>query len=365
MTKTPIYINGLGNVSPQNTTDSSQFLEEPLSFEASQLRCIDPGYREFIPAEMIRRMGRIIKMGVAASKLCLRDAAAGSATAEDIIPDAIITGTGLGCVEDTEKFLASMIRNNEEFLTPTSFIQSTHNTVAGQIALLLKCHGYNFTYVHRGISFESALTDAMMQIQMGEFTNVLVGGSDELTANSFAITSRMGYWKQKPVQTLKLLDDHRRGTIAGEGASFLFLEKHKTGNTYARLVGVSTFLKPDSHEAVSKRLHDFLAAHDLTITDIDLLIMGLNGDPRTDIVYHALAETDFQNTPLAYFKHLCGEYHTAPAFAAWLAAMVLKTQTVPEIVRFNKSNLPASIEHVLIYNHFQGNNHAFILLSRP
>ena len=363
---TNIYINGLGNVSPQKTISSNHFLEAPLSYENNQLRCPDPGYKEFIPAEMIRRMGRIIKMGVAAAKLCLRDAGAGANdfTGREITPDAIITGTGLGCMEDTEKFLASMIKNNEEFLTPTSFIQSTHNTVAGQIALLLKCHGYNFTYVHRGISFESALIDALMQIQTGEFNNVLVGGSDELTANSFAITGRMGFWKQKPVSSLNLLDDQQRGTIAGEGASFLFLEKNKNQHTYARLAGVTTFLKPGSHLEVSERLRNFLACHGLTTNNISLAILGLNGDPQSDLIYHDLVETDFPNTALACFKNLCGEYHTASSFATWLGAMVIKTQSVPDVTRVNFLLQPDRIEHVLIYNHFRGNNHSFILLSR-
>ncbi len=366
MTETPIYINGLGNVSPQKTTDSSHFLEEPLSFEASQLRCIDPGYKEFIPADIIRRMGRIIRMGVAASKICMKDAARGSlgGEPEEIRPEAIITGTGLGCVEDTEKFLTSMIKNNEEFLTPTSFIQSTHNTVAGQIALLLKCHGYNFTFVHRGTSFESALLDAMTQMQLGEFRNALVGGSDELTASSFAITSRLGYWKVKPIHTLNLLEDRQRGTIAGEGASFFFLESRRNENTYARLNGVSTFMKPMTHTAVVTRLHAFLATFGLTSIDIGLVVLGLNGDPRGDQVYHHLHETIFPETPVAYFKHLCGEYHTASAFATWLAAMAIKTQSVPEVVRVNNTALCNQLGYVLIYNHFRENNHAFILLSR-
>ena len=230
-----VYINGLGNVSPQKTTriccrdgacpvSTTEFLSDPISYETNQLKCIDPGYKDFIPAEMIRRMSRIIRRGVASAKLCLNDAATNHNPDEtaEITPEAIITGTGLGCMDDTEKFLTSMIRNKEEFLTPTSFIQSTHNTVAGQIALLIHCHGYNFTYVHRGISFESALIDAMTQLHLGEFSNVLVGGSDELTSNSFAITSRLGFWKQKPIQSLNLLKDITRGTIAGEGSSFFF-----------------------------------------------------------------------------------------------------------------------------------------------
>ena len=102
-------------------------------------------------------MSRIVKMGVFAALSCLRNA-------EVEIPDAIIAGTGLGCLEDTEKFLGSMYTSEEKLLNPTPFIQSTHNTVAGAIALAIKCHGYNATYTHRGFSFESALIDALMQI---------------------------------------------------------------------------------------------------------------------------------------------------------------------------------------------------------
>jgi 3-oxoacyl-(acyl-carrier-protein) synthase len=366
MNNNPIYINGIGNVSPQKMVmngNLSGFLAEPDVYDNNQLRCIDPGYRDFIPAELIRRMGRIIKMGVAASKLCLRDAATGLDSTTEIIPEAIITGTGLGCMEDTEKFLASMINNKEEFLTPTSFIQSTHNTVAGQIALLLKCHGYNFTFVHRGVSFESALLDAMTQMQLEEFSNVLVGGTDELTTNYFAITSRLGYWKRKPIRSLDLLQDNQRGTVAGEGAAFLFLENKKNAHTYASLSAVTTFLKPSSGDEIKQRLTDFLSDNGLTLQDIDLALLGLNGDPRGDRVYHEMAGTALQETPLAYFKHLCGEYHTASAFACAVGAMSIKTQSVPDVIRL--SGNPARLNKVLIYNHFRENNHSFILLSRP
>ena len=57
-------------------------------------------------------------------------------------------------------FLRKMIEFEEKMLSPTAFIQSTHNTVGAQIALLLKCHHYNNTIVHRAFSFENALTEA-------------------------------------------------------------------------------------------------------------------------------------------------------------------------------------------------------------
>ncbi len=363
---TPVYITGMGLVSPQPTVTGRNFPEAFTTRETDHLRCIDPGYKDFIPSDMIRRMGRIIKMGVTAAKLCLRDGNRG-------MPDAIITGTGLGCMEDTEKFLSSLILNNEEFLTPTSFIQSTHNTVAGQIALLIRCHHYNFTYVHRGISFESVLTDAMTQVGSGAFSSVLAGGTDELTTNYFTLTRRMGFWKQKPVDSHSLFADTTRGSIAGEGAAFFLLENKPGDHAYARLDGLTTFLRPASSCEISRRLDDFLALHDLTTADIGLVLLGMNGDPRSDEAYRALAGDRFSKVPIGGFKHLCGEYHTATSYAMWLAAMILHRGEIPrEVLSGYLPGMPSSPppgqdppQKILIYNHFRNANHSIILLSRP
>jgi len=188
-----IYIKGIGNISPQNTFNNDFFLEEIAEYSDEHLKCIEPDYKKYIKPVLLRRMSRIIKMGIYAAKISLDDA-------EVSIPDAIITGTGLGCIEDTEKFLFSMIKDNESFLPPTPFIQSTHNTISSQIALLLKCHNYNNTYVHRGISFESALIDSMMLLKENFANNVLTGGADEITHNSFLITKRLGHWKNPEIR---------------------------------------------------------------------------------------------------------------------------------------------------------------------
>ena len=72
----------------------------------------------------------------------------------DVPPEAIITATSLGCLADTEKFLSSMVNNEPSMLNPTPFIQSTFNTIGGQLALITGNKGANITYVHRGFSFE-------------------------------------------------------------------------------------------------------------------------------------------------------------------------------------------------------------------
>jgi len=351
-----VYINGLGNISPQKTFDNSLFLDEIVTVESSRLKCQDPNYKEYINGDMVRRMSRIIKMGVAASGICMQDA--GSP-----LPDAIITGTGLGCIEDTEKFLSTLIRNNEEFLTPTSFIQSTHNTVSAQIALLQKCHNYNFTYVNRGISFESALLDSIIQCRLGQATTVLLGGVDELTDNSFTIMNRLGHWKRKPVNNLGLFQDKTRGSIAGEGAAFFLLSPEKTGNSYAKVIGVDTFFKPMDTSEIQSRIQRFLQTQDLSIEGIDLVILGMNGDPSQDLVYDQLRLDLLKDVRTSCFKHLCGEYFTSGAFALWLAAKILKHQRIPQVV-FPDFPANTKLKNILIYNHYRNLDHSLMLISQ-
>jgi 3-oxoacyl-[acyl-carrier-protein] synthase II len=299
-------------------------------------------------------MGRIIKMGVAAGKTALADAGIEK-------PEMIITGTGLGCIQDTEKFLGNMIKNKEEFLTPTSFIQSTHNTVSAQIALLTKCHGTNFTYVHRGFSFESAILDILLRIEQNETNQVLLGAADELTNDSFKIQERLGLWRKSPVDSCQVIQNPAKGTIAGEGAAFFLLETTKTPETYAVLNDASMLFNPASGEEINQWITHFLELHQLDPGNIDLLLCGKNGDMRLDPAYDVVTDQLFGDTALGYFKHLCGEYMTATGFATWLAAMMLREQQVPSYVG---SKPAGSLDHILVYNNFEGINHTLILLSK-
>lgn len=184
-----MYIIATANISPQNTFEQNEVLKNIVEYNSNQLTCIEPDYKSFIDAKLIRRMSRIIKMGVTAATKCLQNAGVSQ-------PDAIVTGTAYGCLEDTGLFLTKMVEYNEELLTPTAFIQSTHNTIGGQIGLMLQCHNYNNAFVHRGFSFESALQDAIMLLQENEAQNVLVGAIDEITNTSHTILSRLGLYKQ-------------------------------------------------------------------------------------------------------------------------------------------------------------------------
>ncbi|HYM93875.1 MAG TPA: beta-ketoacyl synthase chain length factor [Chitinophagaceae bacterium] len=350
-----IYFRSSACISPQKTFGNVSFLSEAVEYNETRLRAIEPDYSAFIDPKLIRRMSHIIKMGVAAAQQCLNNG-------NTNMPGAIITGTALGCLGDTITFLTRMIELNEEMLPPTAFIQSTHNTVAAQIALTLKCHQYNNTFVHKGISFESALFDAIMLLREKEADNILVGGTDEMTDASFAILNRLGLYKRWPVSNMSLFETRSNGTIGGEGSVFFLLSDKLSPDNLAELNCMQIFYRPNNIEEIEQKIIAFLAQHSLQIEDVDMVIAGKNGDPRNDKVYDQLSQSLFRNSTLTNYKHLCGEYPTSTAFALWLASNIIKKEEVPPVVaKWNKEN--RNPKKILIYNHYLNIYHSLMLVS--
>ena len=347
-----VYINGIGSVSIQD-----QYIFD-FNFEnVSELSDVNyakhPSYKEMIPAAMIRRMAQGVKMGIYASQTALNDG-------EIELPDAIITGTGMGCLQDSEKFLRAIIENEEEFLTPTSFIQSTHNTVGSQIALRLGCKGYNFTYVNGANSFENALLDAKLQIENDEENTILVGGIDEISDYTLSLLKKIEVVK-KETSEIDFISPTSVGVPFGEGANFLALSSEKKSNSYAEICDVFVQNKIDLTD-LKPTVLSFLEANAIDLNAIDVLVLGRNADVNFN-EYYSEIEQMFEDKSQVYYKHLSAEFDTASAFGVLVAAKVLKTQQIPnEILWNNVQN--AQTNYVLCYNQYRGKDHSLVLLKR-
>ncbi len=181
-----IYIRSAAQISVQKPL-CEDGMTDPASCAEPYLRSQDPDFKPFLNPMQARRMGLILKRAIAVSLTALRNAGIEC-------PDAIFTGTGLGCMENTENFLTVMCRDGEEMLPPTYFMMSTHNTISSAVAILLRCHGQNCTYSQKDISFESALLDAFIQLQNGGVSNALVGAHDETTPATYDLLKGCGYF---------------------------------------------------------------------------------------------------------------------------------------------------------------------------
>ncbi len=336
------YINGLGCISPQVTFNNDDFLNEVKEYATDKMLCVDPDYTKFLDAGSVRRMGRLLKFGTTAGLLALQDAGVSN-------PGAISTATGFGLLDLSQKFLADVIATNEGVVSPTSFILSTHNTVSSNIALLCGCHAHNNTFSQRGFSFESALTDAGFMLSEGK-ENVLVGAYDEVGQFAHAKFKRVGELRQEPCNSSDIFSKQNPGVIMGEGAAFFVLSKEQTKNTYGLLSGHSTLFNPADNRELSDWLLDFLAGNNLRPEDVDVALLGYSGAQKQDALTTFVHALLYQSTVAAY-KHLCGEYMTASAFAFWLAGKMLKTGRVPQSVILQDRNRKPGT--VLVYNSYK------------
>jgi 3-oxoacyl-[acyl-carrier-protein] synthase II len=227
-------------------------------------------------------------------------------------------------------------------LSPTAFIQSTHNTVGAQIALLLKCHHYNNTIVHRAFSFENALTEANLLLEEG-ISPVLVGAIDEITSDRHAILSRFGLYKRDS------------GNIAGEGAAFFLLAKEPGGDYQAVLRAVQTIYKP---VIVQEDITRFLVMHDLINELPGLILHAETGDDRSKQKNYRAVKNAFPDTPEFAFTSLCGDFPTSYGFALWLASLLLKEQKAPVWM----PGIKFPLNNIFIHQQ-DGLHHSFYLIS--
>ena len=183
-----IYILSAKQISVQNPL-TEEWMENPLALEGAFVRAQDPDFKQFISAGDARRMGKLLKRALATSLSALGEAGVSN-------PDAIITGTGFGSVENTELFLDSMVREGEQMLKPTQFMQSTHNTASSLIGIHTHSHGYNSTYSQKGLSFDSAMYDAWLQFRLGKIGTALVGAHDEMTPLFAEFMRKAGHVKE-------------------------------------------------------------------------------------------------------------------------------------------------------------------------
>ena len=328
-----VFINGLGYVNAQfNEAISEEIVELTDHITKAKL----PSLKDVISPVMSRRMASGVKLGIYASKKALEEA-----NVEQ--PDAIITGTALGCLLDSEKFLTNIIQNNEEFLTPTAFIQSTHNTVGSQVALHLGCNAYNFTYTNGFNSFENALLDGFLQIQESQEQAILVGGMDEIGERTYELQQLIG----------QIETDDNNGDKYSEGAHFFLISDEKKSNTYAKIKDVFIQNEYNQDELLSE-FTKFIQLNNIELSDINAIISGEDNLLNDSLLNDSIS--------IFSYKNIIGEYGTASAFGLVLGCELLKNQVLPK--QFKKNHVEVgNYKTVLLVNGHKGKDLSLLLLQ--
>lgn len=286
-----VYISAASGITHQPTFKNAGF-SASLDTISSDTELISPNYKDYIDAGLLRRMSKILRMSVACAKECIQQAG-------EIDPDAIVVGTGLGCLQDTEKFLNTFL-SVEGLLPPTSFIQSTHNTIAGQISLSIGNHGYNMTHTQNTLSFEHALIDSIMLLAEGD-AHILVGAADEHIPFLDSVAEQL---------------DVTLPVALTSGCSFFVLSKERTDQTLAKLTAVETY---GEIQKLEEHLNNFFESNSIDPAKLDLVLFsGLDIDACGQVL-HYLTSRGVNEDQIQDYLVYSGIYPTASAFAVHYA----------------------------------------------
>ncbi len=323
------YVRAFAQISCQKPL-SEEWLYAPIIYHNNYERAIEPDIKGLIAAPEARRMSKILKRAVCSALTVIK-------TSGISMPDAIITGTGTGCMENSEKFLVDINTYGENFLKPTLFIQSTHNTISSQIAITLMCYGYNNTYSHGAASFEYALLDAWLQIKNGQIATALVGSHDEVTPLMHRI-----FTKTHPDYDF----------ISESSVSTMLSSLPRQGE--------------DGIEVCDVFINDNISPEDIaTMVTDNIIIIGSNGNALHDTPYDDVLKR-LRHQPLVLrYKHIFGENFSSSAMAFYVGACLLKNQIIPPFLVCNGSNTcDSSVDAVTILNHSNNSTWSFIRLKK-
>jgi hypothetical protein len=343
-----MFIKDLSCISPQKTLEEDFFDKAPVIYTGSQFKAIEPSYSE-IPRGQLRRMGKSNRMATGAAMPLL----------EKWETDGIIIGTTDGGMEDCHRFLNQIIKFEEGTLTPTGFVNGAPSSPAGGLALMAKNSGYNNTHSNKGLSFENSLMDAELLFAEKRAERLLVGCVEEISQAQYRIEKLAGFIKQEEISSDKVIGCGTPGAVNGEGAA-MFVVESENDNAIAEVVDFDLISYPNLDE-LSAKAEQLLKRNGLAVADIDALLLGYSGDSNSDYWYDEFSSKIFSNTAVLSFKNLFGENPSASAFATWFAANLVSGKHVPEMAV--QKPLSGALKTIIVYNHYQGNQHGFVLVK--
>ena len=340
-----IYIQAAEQISIQQPL-SEQWMDDSIYYDDALVKAVDPSFRDYLAPNDARRMGKLMKRALVTTLKVLESSQVKQ-------PEAVIAGTGLGSLDYSERFLDALTENGEKTLSPTFFMQSTHNTVGSTLSIYTHNHGYNTTYSHGSLSFDLALLDAWMQIQLGSISTALVGGYDEMVESYFDLLAKTGYVGV-------------RGMVpCAEVSMSMMLNTDSGRNPLCELAGISIFHNP-SKDRLKTLTEKMLSEAGMSWVDVGCVMTGVNGNASNDKPYLQLVEEYFPDKPILRYKHIFGENYTSSSLGLYAAAHCLSRGVIPSSMYLTPHTSASSqIQSILIVNVVGGKDYSFVLLKKP
>jgi 3-oxoacyl-[acyl-carrier-protein] synthase II len=313
-------------------------------FHSNIAGCIDdfdPG--KFMPPKVYRRLSRISRMAVAASKEAIEDSGL-DLNAIDTDRIAIIAGTSYGSSSRVDDFYTSLLKDGPRGAEPFLFPETVPNAPASHIAMFHGITGPNTTFCQNEISVENSIMYARNLLMQKKVDIVLVGGADELSQTQYAAYNTLG------ALNLGIIEKNGSGRpmpgsgiVLGEGAGVLVMERksyarRRRAGIYGALKSITItggrtsigHYEADGGSQMRRAMSATIQEAGLSPDQIDQIDVSANYSTELDAMeYQQIASLFAQKkrplciTPL---KYLMGDFGGAGAIRAAAILLSLKYQ---------------------------------------
>jgi 3-oxoacyl-[acyl-carrier-protein] synthase II len=299
--------------------------------------------KDFISAAHLRRMDKLSRMIVAASRMALDDA--GNVLDGTMPEDAgVVVGSAIGDVSESVANLDRMLAKGPAFASPMLFPNLVLNAPASYVAMELGLTGSNLTVAHGEASGEEAIRLGCDLIRAGRADFVLAGGGDELAPIVVDLyrSARALAGQRGGREWCSPYDVERSGLVLGEGAAMLVLESPERAVERGALVYAE--IVTDAHFTLSAPLYDWpesaadlrpSVADRLVSDDVDLIFGSANSSLRLDSceldLLRRLLGKRASHAVVTSIKGATGELGAAGALSAAALCLSLREQVVPPL----------------------------------
>lgn len=325
----------------------------------------DPGE---VPPKDLRRMDRVIRLALGATREALDDAGLrGAERRADPDRVGVAIGTGIGGIstilENHRVYLKSGPRRISPFMIPMTLA----NMTAGLVAIQNGFRGPNLCHVTACASGAHALGESFRALARGDADVMVAGASEaailELVVVGFANMQALSRRNDEPQRASRPFDAGRDGFVMGEGAAVLVLEREEHARArgariHARLAGYGA-----SADAVAIAAPDFesggavrcmraaLEDAELEPADVDYVNAHATSTPAGDAVeakaIHRVFGGHAAALPVSSTKGMTGHLlGAAGALEAVLCVRALESGLVPPTINLDDPDPDCELDHV-------------------
>ena len=210
---------------------------------AGEVKDFDP--TRFIERKEIKKMGRFIQFGIAASEFALAQSALkiDSQNAERV---GVVIGSGIGGFEVIEREHRTLLAKGPSRISPFFIPATIINLAAGCVSIRTGAKGPNSATATACTTSAHSIGDSFKIIQRNDADVMICGGAEAcitpMGIGGFAAMRALSQRNDEPEKASRPWDSQRDGFVVGEGSGILVLEefehaRRRGANILAEIVG--------------------------------------------------------------------------------------------------------------------------------